>query len=86
MPRRPIISAFTATATKEVKEDIIRILRLENPFEKLTGFDRSNLSFSVKKPRDKYEVVSQYVKKNNGISGIIYCLTRKEVEDVCKNL
>ena len=86
LPRRPIISAFTATATKEVKEDIIRILRLENPFEKLTGFDRSNLSFSVKKPRDKYEVVSQYVKKNNGISGIIYCLTRKEVEDVCKNL
>ena len=84
--RRPIVSAFTATATKEVREDIIRILRLENPFKKLTGFDRSNLSFSVKKPKDKYEVVSQYVKENNGKSGIIYCLTRKEVEEVCKNL
>ena len=84
--RRPIVSAFTATATKEVREDIIRILRLENPFKKLTGFDRGNLSFSVKKPKDKYEVVSQHVKKNNGKSGVIYCLTRKEVEEVCKNL
>ena len=61
--RRPIVSAFTATATKEVREDIVSILRLENPFKKLTGFDRSNLSFSVKKPKDKYEVVSQYVKE-----------------------
>ena len=84
--RRPIVSAFTATATKEVREDIVSILRLENPFKKLTGFDRSNLSFSVKKPKDKYEVVSQYVKENNGKSGIIYCLTRKEVEEVCENL
>ena len=84
--RRPIVSAFTATATEEVREDIVSILRLENPFKKLTGFDRSNLSFSVKKPKDKYEVVSQYVKENNGKSGIIYCLTRKEVEEVCENL
>ncbi len=86
LAKRPIISAFTATATKEVKEDIIRILRLEEPHITSTGFDRSNLFFSVQKPKDKYEVVSSYVSKNKGKSGIIYCLTRKEVEEVCGNL
>ncbi|NLP34455.1 MAG: DNA helicase RecQ [Clostridiales bacterium] len=86
LPVRPIISAFTATATKEVKEDIVRILRLQSPFVLTTGFDRSNLSFSVQAPKDKYEVVLQYISENKGKSGIIYCLTRKEVEEVCDRL
>ena len=86
LPTRPIISGFTATATKEVKEDIIRILRLKSPFVLTTGFDRENLSFSVQSPKDKYQVVHNYVKKNKEQSGIIYCLTRKEVEEVCGRL
>ena len=86
LPKRPIVSAFTATATKEVKEDIARILKLKDPFLLTTGFDRSNLSFYVQKPQNKYGVVSNYVAKSKGKSGIIYCLTRKEVEDVCDNL
>ena len=86
LPVRPIISAFTATATKEVKEDIIRILKLEDPFVLTSGFDRSNLSFSIEHPKNKYEATHTYVSNNNGKSGIIYCLTRKEVEEVCNNL
>ena len=83
---RPIISAFTATATKEVKEDIIRILRLRTPFVLTTGFDRSNLFFSVQTPKDKFDMVHGYIRENKEHSGIIYCLTRKEVEEVCDRL
>src|SRR5690606_33546733 len=82
----PIISAFTATATKEVKEDIIRILRLRTPFVLTTGFDRSNLFFSVQTPKDKFDMVHGYIRENKEHSGIIYCLTRKEVEEVCDRL
>ena len=86
LPVRPVLSSFTATATKEVKEDITRILRLKDPFVLTSGFDRSNLTFSVQNPNNKYQIVDNYVTKNNGKSGIIYCLTRKEVEEVCNNL
>lgn len=86
LPRRPIVSAFTATATSEVKDDIIEILKLHNPTTLTTGFDRSNLYFSVQKPKDKYEFVRNYIHENRDKCGIIYCLTRKNVEEVCERL
>ena len=84
--RRPVIAAFTATATSEVKDDIIKILKLNNPFVMATGFNRENLYFEVQKPADKYEAVIKYLKSHPDKSGIIYCLTRKSVEEVCENL
>lgn len=86
LPKRPVISAFTATATSEVKEDIIRLLNLQEPYVLITGFNRENLSFEVKKPTDKYGTVLNYLKENTDKSGIIYCSTRKTVEEVCSRL
>ena len=86
LPYRPVISAFTATATKQVREDVIRILKLEEPTVLTTGFDRKNLFFSVQKPGNKYRVVKNYIDTHPGKSGIIYCLTRKLVEEVCQRL
>jgi ATP-dependent DNA helicase RecQ len=86
MPQRPVISAFTATATSEVKEDIIKILKLKKPFVMATGFNRENLYFEVQKPIDKYSAVIKYLANNADKSGIIYCSTRKTVEQVCDNL
>lgn len=82
LPLRPVISAFTATATWEVKEDIQEILQLENPTVLVTGFDRENLYFEVRKPKDKYQETLEYIQNHSGESGIIYCLTRKTVEEV----
>lgn len=84
--QRPRVSAFTATATAEVKDDIIRILRLKDPFIMATGFNRENLYFEVQKPADKYRAVIKYLEGNPGKSGIIYCSTRKVVEEVCSKL
>lgn len=86
LPKRPIVSAFTATATTEVKTDIIRLLDMKQPFEITTGFDRKNLYFAVEKPKDKYQALLSYVKENKNQSGIVYCLTRKSVEEVCERL
>lgn len=86
LPKRPVISAFTATATKEVRDDIIDILQLRNPTVMTTGFDRSNLYFGVMAPKDRYGAVRNYLECHPGDSGIIYCLTRKQVEDVCERL
>lgn len=86
LPRRPVVSAFTATATKEVRDDIIDILMLQDPTVLTTGFDRSNLFFSVQSPKDKYACVKNYVSTHEDESGIIYCLTRKLVEEVCEKL
>mgnify|MGYP001000221194 CR=1 FL=1 len=86
LEKRPVISAFTATATKEVKEDVICILGLHKPTIVTTGFDRSNLYFEIKKPRDKYKVVKEHLTENEGKSGIIYCATRKNVEEVYEKL
>ena len=86
LSRRPVIAAFTATATSEVKDDIIKILKLNNPFIMATGFNRENLYFEVQKPDDKYGAVIKYLKSHPDKSGIIYCLTRKSVEEVCENL
>lgn len=76
---RPIVSAFTATATDIVKKDIIDLLHLENPYVLTTGFDRSNLNFSVEYPTSKRKFILDFIKENTDISGIIYCLTRKTV-------
>ena len=86
LPYRPVVSAFTATATSEVRDDISRILKQENPFVLTTGFDRANLSFSVMKPRDKYTTLKELLAERRGRCGIVYCLTRKSVEDVCHAL
>ncbi len=84
--KRPVIAAFTATATSEVKDDIVKILRLKQPFVAVTGFDRENLYFEVQKPQDKYQAVLYYLENNPDKSGIIYCATRKAVEQVCDKL
>lgn len=82
LPNRPIVSAFTATATTLVKEDILCVLGLLNPQVLVTGFDRKNLFFAVEKPKSKDRYLMDYVKKHSGESGIIYCATRKNVEKV----
>ncbi|MDD2971782.1 MAG: DNA helicase RecQ [Lachnospiraceae bacterium] len=86
LPIRPVISAFTATATREVRQDVVRILQLRDPNIVVTGFDRKNLYFAVKTPRDKYKELSNYLKDHSAESGIIYCATRKNVEEVCEKL
>lgn len=86
LPERPIVSAFTATATKEVRDDIIDILELQSPMVITTGFDRSNLYFGVMTVKDRYSAIKNYLEIHNSDSGIIYCLTRKQVEEVCENL
>ncbi len=86
LPVRPVMAAFTATATKEVKEDIIDLLLLRSPALITTGFDRKNLYFGVMAPKDRYEAVKNYLECHPGDSGIIYCLTRKMVEEVCEKL
>lgn len=80
------IAAFTATATSSVREDIIKNLSLNNPFVKVTGFDRENLLFEVRKPKDKLSYIRDYLKDKKDLSGIIYASTRKRVETCYKYL
>ncbi len=80
LDNRPIVTAFTATATKEVKADITTLLRLNCPGVFTTGFNRENLSFSVIRGENKREYLLQYLKDNKGEAGIIYGATRREVE------
>ena len=82
LPRRPIVSAFTATATREVKDDIAQTLRLRDPEIVITGFDRPNLYYRVETTRRKDAFVADYVRSHPGESGIIYCATRKNVDAV----
>ena len=90
LPYRPVLTAYTATATAEVRDDIMDILNLRDPFVLTTGFDRENLYYAVKRPRDKYRELLSYLKEKEekmpGSSGIIYCLSRKNVEEVCYQL
>ena len=86
LPIRPIVTAFTATATAHVREDIIRLLALETPFVLVTGFDRTNLFFDVQSPRDKLDALLRFLADRRDRSGIIYCGTRKTVEEVCDAL
>lgn len=83
---RPIVTAFTATATEIVKDDIIALLHLQNPFTLTTGFDRPNLYFSVETPINRKQFIFDYVKNNQDKSGIIYCLTRKTVDSIYDDL
>ena len=82
LDRRPIISAFTATATQTVREDIVCILGLKDPYILVNGFDRENLFFQVEKPQNKDQYILDYISQNSDQSGIIYCSTRKKVEEV----
>lgn len=86
LANRTIVGAFTATATNDVKEDIKKILRLENPFEITTGFDRPNLFFGVIKSSSKDEKLIDLIRERGDRSGIVYCATRKNVESVCELL
>lgn len=79
---RPVVSAFTATATKEVQEDVTELLALRNPKKVVTGFNRPNLYFGVSIPKDKKQTLCQYLNVHSDESGIIYCATRKGVEEV----
>lgn len=80
------VAAFTATATKEVRDDIIKNLELKDPFIKVTGFDRKNLTYIVEKPKDKLKFLKEYLKNHEDESGIIYASTRKKVDEVYKSL
>jgi len=87
LPRRPVLGAFTATATEQVRKDILRILKLQNPVQMVTGFDRPNLYFDVLHPEDgKDKELLRLLAANKRKSGIIYCSTRKKVESVCEML
>lgn len=83
LPQRPPIGAFTATATPEVRDDIRRLLKLEHPAMVTTGFDRENLYFEVQEPRSKQTALLELVRSRPGKCGIVYCSTRRAVEDVC---
>ena len=82
LEKRPIISAFTATATETVREDIICTLGLQNPFTLVNGFDRENLFFQVDKPKNKEQYILKYISEHSDDSGIIYCATRKNVDNI----
>ena len=86
LPVRPVVSGFTATATKEVREDCIDILMLRDPIVVTTGFNRPNLYLGVQAPKNKYAALKNYVECHPNQCGIIYCLTRKLVEEVCEKL
>ncbi len=83
LPRRPVVSAFTATATQRVRRDIMGLLGLQKPHQIVTSFDRKNLYFEVQKPKDKNAALLELVQKRAGDCGIVYCQTRKAVEAVC---
>jgi len=83
---RPVIGAFTATATGQVKDDIIAVLGLKDPQLLISGFDRQNLYFGVETPPNKMNYILQYIESHPGDSGIIYCATRKNVERVYETL
>ncbi len=82
LPLRPVVSAFTATATEKVRQDILASLELEQPYETVAGFDRPNLYFEVQRARDKKERVRRYLTDHSQDSGIVYCATRKAVDEL----
>jgi len=86
LPKRPVVSAFTATATPEVRTDILSLLRLNDPKVLVTGFDRKNLYFEVQKPQDKPAALEEFLSDKKDRSGIVYCSTRNTVEEICQRL
>ena len=86
LPQRPVVSAYTATATPTVRRDIQKCLNLQNPLVKVTGFDRPNLRFEVRTPDSKRGTLLTLLALRKDKSGIVYCSTRKEVDSVCSFL
>ncbi len=88
LPARPAVAAFTATATKIVREDVVRILELQNPLLMVTGFDRENLRFETKtvKPSRKYDACKAFLGQHQDESGIIYTTSRKTTDEVAARL
>ena len=86
LPTRPVVAAFTATATEEVRRDIVRVLELRHPLRVITGFDRPNLRYEVIHSSQKTRELLQLLRSRREQSGIIYCATRKKVESVCREL
>ena len=86
LEKRPVVGAFTATATSQVKDDIEKLLALRDPARVTTGFDRPNLFFDVARPRRKDDWLARFIAEREGQSGIVYCATRKGVEAVCEKL
>ena len=86
LPRRPLVAAFTATATPEVREDIVRLLALRTPAVHVTGFDRPNLYFEVRRGEKKRDFTARYVRAHKSEAGIIYAATRKEVDKLYEHL
>ena len=86
LPVRPPVGAFTATATARVREDVIRLLRLQGPATVSTGFDRPNLYLEVVQPRSREAALKAILRTKRESSGIVYCATRKAVEEVCDKL
>ena len=84
--KRPIITAFTATASEEVRQDIVNLLKLNNPKVFITGFDRENLSIDIIKGGNKKDYILKYIEKNKNQCGIIYASTRKEVDNLYEML
>ncbi len=85
-PDNPTVLALTATATPQVREDICRILDIEEQHTVITGFERANLSFSVIQGQDRERFIRDYVQKNDNEAGIIYAATRKTVDSVYESL
>ena len=83
---RPIITAFTATATEEVRRDIINLLKLNEPKVFITGFDRKNLKITIEKAVIKKQYILNYISISKGVSGIVYCATRKDVDMIYEML
>lgn len=88
LPKRPPVAAFTATATQRVREDISALLRLKNPQTLVTGFNRPNLYFEVRcvTESEKRAALLSIVREKRGQSGIVYCATRRAVEEMCAAL
>ena len=88
LPARPAVCALTATATERVRDDIVRLLGLSDPYRIVTGFDRPNLHFAVERaePKRKLARIAAYALEHASDSGIVYCSTRKDTEAVCDAL
>lgn len=84
--KRPVIAAFTATANKAVREDVVKLLGLENPYNYIGSFNRANLKIYVHKDIEKLEFVKDFIRENEDESGIIYCATRKDVDNLYEYL
>ena len=83
---RPRLCAFTATATERVRQDVVRLLRMRDPYVRVTGFDRPNLYFSVSHSKNKGTKLRELIEAYRGFSGIVYCATRKSVDDIWERL